>query len=111
MYRVLKRDGGTVEFVWNMSTGAVHNDKKIVKRFEETVRNSCLNVQDMPQRMSSEDFGWYLTKIPGMIFRFGTRNEKLGCTALAHRNDFCIDEEGMKAAIQAFCDYILKETI
>ena len=102
---IAKNYGGTVEFVWNMSTGAVHNDENIVERFEKTVRNSGLNVLNMPQRMSSEDFGWYLEKIPGMIFRFGTRNEEIGCTALAHRNDFCMDEEGMKTAIQAFCEY------
>lgn len=101
------RYGGSVEIVWNMSTGAVYNDPAIVETFVKTAKNAGLNAQPMPQRMSSEDFGWYLTKAPGMIFRFGTRNEKLGCTALAHRNDFCIDEEGMKAAIQAFCAYVM----
>ena len=107
---IAERYGGSVEFIWNMSTGAVYNDKKIVECFEKTARNSGLNVCDMPQRMSSEDFGWYLDKAPGMIFRFGTRNEELGCTALAHRNDFCIDEKGMKTAIQAFCAYIMNYT-
>ena len=104
---IANRYGGSVEFVWSMSAGSVHNDEKITERFEKTMRNSGLNVCDMPQRMSSEDFGWYLEKAPGMIFRFGTRNEKLGCTTLAHRNDFCIDEEGMKYAIYAFCEYVL----
>ena len=104
---IAERYGGTVEVIWNMSTGAVYNDKEIVERFEKTARNSGLNVSDLSQRMSSEDFGWYLEKTPGMIFRFGTRNEELGCTALAHRNDFCIDEKGMKTAIQAFCAYIM----
>lgn len=104
---IAKKYGGTVEFIWNMSTGAVHNDENIVERFEETVRNSGLNVQAIPQRMSSEDFGWYLEKVPGMIFRFGTRNEKLGCTSLAHRNDFCIDESGIQLAIRAFCNYVM----
>ena len=104
---IASRYGGSVEVVWNMSTGAVYNDPAIVDTFVQTVKHAGLNVQSMPQRMSSEDFGWYLTKAPGMIFRFGTRNEKLGCTALAHRNDFCIDEEGMKAAILAFCTYVM----
>ena len=104
---IATRYGGSVEVVWNMSTGAVYNDSAIVDTFVQTAKQAGLNLQPMPQRMSSEDFGWYLTKAPGMIFRFGTRNEKLGCTALAHRNDFCIDEEGMKAAIQAFCTYVM----
>jgi len=104
---IAARYGGSVEIVWNMSTGAVYNDPAIVDAFVQTAKNAGLNLQPMPQRMSSEDFGWYLTKASGMIFRFGTRNEKLGCTALAHRNDFCMDEEGMKAAIQAFCAYVM----
>ena len=104
---IATRYGGSVEIVWNMSTGAVYNNPAIVDTFVQTANHAGLNLQPMPQRMSSEDFGWYLTKAPGMIFRFGTRNEKLGCTALAHRNDFCIDEEGMKAAIQAFCTYVM----
>lgn len=106
---IAARYGGSVEIIWDMSTGAIHNDKKIVDCFVQVIKNVGLNVQAMPQRMSSEDFGWYLTKAPGMIFRFGTRNEELGCTALAHRNDFCIDEEGMKTAIQAFCAYIMND--
>ena len=61
--------------------------------------------------MSSEDFGWYLVKARGMIFRFGTRNEAMGCTALAHCSNFKIDENGMKTAITAFVTYILCKEI
>lgn len=57
--------------------------------------------------MTSEDFGWYLTKSSGMLFRYGTRNEELGCVSSLHNNDFKIDEEGMKAAIEAFCAYVM----
>ena len=41
------------------------------------------------------------------IFRFGTHNEALGCTSLAHRNDFRIDKEGMKYAIESLAQYVL----
>lgn len=94
--------GGQAEINWDMSTGPVHNDKQIVSAFKNTVLDTTV----IEQRMSSEDFGWYLTKAPGMIFRFGTRNESLGCTSLAHRNDFKIDENGMKYAFDAFINYI-----
>ena len=100
-------NGGSVDIVWNLAAGVVHNDEKLVEKFEKAARNSGLNVQYMPKRMTGEDFGWYLEKIPGMLFRFGTRNENLGCTAPVHRNDFCIDETGMKPAIQAFCAYVM----
>ena len=98
--------GGSVEFVWNVSTGAVCNDTGLANIFAQAAKKAGIPVQQIPSVMSSEDFGWYLTKAPGILFRFGTRNEALGCTALSHRNDFRIDEEGMKTAIEAFCAYI-----
>lgn len=105
--QIAKKHGGSVEFDWHMSTGPVSSDAGIVERFEKTASEAGLILQEMAPVMSSEDFGWYLTKAPGMLFRFGTRNEALGCTALAHENDFKIDEAGMKTAIKAFLSYTL----
>ena len=102
---VSEKFGGRYEADWFISAGAVHNDEKIVSEFESIARGSNLDVQIMPSRMSSEDFCWYLDKAPGMIFRFGTKNEALGCTAPAHRSDFCIDEAGMRSAIIAFSEF------
>lgn len=104
---ISKKYGGKVEINWNLSTYPVHNDMRITAQFEKIIGKSKVPVIKIPPRMSSEDFAHYLTKSPGMIFRFGTRNEALGCTALAHRNDFKIDEDGMKAAIYTFCEYVL----
>lgn len=98
--------GGKVDVRWNMSTYPVYNDIELTKQFENICKEAGLTLVTMPQLMSSEDFAHYLTKSSGMIFRFGTRNEEIGCTALAHRNDFCIDEKGMKTAIHAFCAYV-----
>lgn len=98
--------GGKVEIDWNMSTGPVLNDKEITEKFKKITEANGLQIEKIEQRMSSEDFGWYLTKTKGMLFRFGTRNEALGCTTLAHCNDFKIDESGMKAALEAFICYI-----
>lgn len=99
--------GGNVAFDWLVSTGAVQNDARVVKRFTERINEMGIPMQEVNPQMTSEDFGWYLTKAPGMLFRFGTRNEKAGCTAMLHQNDFKIDESGMKAAIQAFTAYAL----
>lgn len=98
--------GGNMEFDWRVSTGSVQNDAQIVKNFREISRKLEIPIQKVNPQMTSEDFGWYLTKAPGMLFRFGTRNEEAGCTAMLHQNDFKIDESGMKAAIQAFIAYV-----
>lgn len=99
--------GGRVEFDWHMSTGPVINDEGLIRRFHAAMHADGTEVCEIPLRMSSEDFGWYLAKAPGMLFRFGTRNEAEGCTALAHCNDFRIDETGMKAAIRAFIAFVM----
>lgn len=99
--------GGKVEYDWHMSTGPVYNDPAIVRRFTKVVESLGIKMVEMPLKRSSEDLGWYLTKAPGMFFRFGTRNEATGCTAVAHRSDFCIDENGMKNAIAAICEYVM----
>ena len=99
--------GGKVSIDWDMSTGPVHNDKTVCDRFGKIMSEGGIQIEKMEQRMSSEDFGWYQTKAKGMLFRFGTRNEKTGCTTLAHCNDFKLDEDGMKTAIKAFVLYAL----
>ncbi len=105
---IAQRYGGRTEIKWIMSTGAIHNDETVTAAFEKCVKNNGIPVVLMPQKKSSEDFAWYLEKVPGMIFRFGTRNEEKGCTALAHRSDFMIDEDGMKTAMLAFFSYIFR---
>jgi len=97
-----ERYGGSVDYDWHMSTGPVFNDPEITEQIRRISEAAGLKTCAMPRRMSSEDFGWYLEKAPGALFRFGTRNESLGCNTLAHRSDFCIDESGMRAAIHAF---------
>ena len=99
--------GGSAEVKWHVSAPPVINDAAIVERLGRAARARGLPVVQMPSRMSSEDFSWYLTKAPGALFRFGTRNEALGSTMLAHRADFCIDEDGMRAAIEAFVAFVL----
>ena len=104
---VAARYGGKCEVLWNMSTGPVTNDPATVRRFEATITEAGLPCEALEKRMSSEDFGWYLTKIPGMLFRFGTQNPASKHQTVAHNSDFCIDEQGMRAAIRAFCAYIM----
>ena len=106
---IAARYGGRCEVSWNESTGALYCDPAVTARFESAVTDAGIPVRRLPARMSSEDFAWYLTKTRGMLFRFGTENEALGCTALPHRSDFKIDEEGLKTGIRAFCLYALHQ--
>ena len=105
---VAERAGGTVDVDWVLSAPPVINDASVVERFRRTARGLGLPLVELPARMSSEDFSWFQLKKPGAIFRFGTRNEAMGCTTLAHRADFKIDEAGMRAAIDAMAAFVLE---
>ena len=102
--------GGSVEFDWQMSAPALYNDEALTESFRQSIEAVMPGtICQMPMRKSTEDFAWFLRKKPGMIFRIGTRNEALGCTALAHRNDFRIDESGLANAVRAFVQFMLDQ--
>ena len=103
---VCQQFGGRYDLDWHISTGPVHNDLKLTDAFIKATE-PLQTVTRIPNRMSSEDFGWYLTKAPGMIFRFGTKNVAKGCLGAAHTNSFIIDEAGMAHAIAAFVNFAL----
>lgn len=99
--------GGKTEVLWKMSTGAVINDSKIIDKIRNIANENSIRINEVKKRMSSEDFGWYLQKAKGAIFRYGTKNDECGCNTVAHTSNFKIYPEGMKTAIMIFCDYVL----
>lgn len=95
---IAARFGGEYALDWHVSARAVMNDAALATLVQNTV-SGCIPVQLCPTRMGSEDFSWYLTKAPGVFYRFGTRNEALYPVTRPHNNDYRIDEEGMRAGI------------
>lgn len=51
------------------------------------------NVEDMPLRMTAEDFGYYTQRYPSVFYRFG-----VGSASGAHTPDFEPDEESLRTA-------------
>jgi amidohydrolase len=54
------------------------------------------NVEEMPLRMTGEDFSFYTHHADACFFRLGTGNETKGITAPVHTSNFDIDEEALK---------------
>ena len=101
--------GGAVEFNWNMSAPPVINDEAVMARLLPAIEiASGGNMKAVPGRMGSEDFSWFLTRKPGAAFRFGTRNEAIGCDTASHGNHFRIDERGMENAIETFVQLVMQ---
>lgn len=66
----------------------------------ETLRRSVAgqlgprNAIEVPQSLGGEDFGWYVTKVPGAMLRLGTRTPG-GPIYDLHQGDLRIDEQAI----------------
>lgn len=100
--------GGDVAIDWHMSTGPVINSGEIVKAFKNSAQGAGIKTNGIAAVMTSEDFGWYLTKADGCLFRYGTGDEDFGSVHPLHSCNFKIYEPSMKTAIAAFGEYLMK---
>ncbi len=75
------------------------NDKettRITKKFAIEYLGES-KVYGLPQRMTSEDFGFFSQAYPSTFYRFGIKGEQQ-CTGL-HTPTFLIDEESLKTSV------------
>ncbi|MCC6517182.1 MAG: amidohydrolase [Chitinophagales bacterium] len=54
------------------------------------------NVEEMPARMTAEDFSYYSQEIPACFYRLGTGNISKGITSSIHTPTFDVDENCLK---------------
>lgn len=54
------------------------------------------SLHDLPAMMGSEDFAFYMEKVPGVFCFLGGRNAALGYTAVNHNDCFTVDEAVLK---------------
>lgn len=57
------------------------------------------NVEELPLRMTAEDFAYISQKVPSCFFRLGTGNKARGITSGVHTATFDIDETSLEVAI------------
>lgn len=73
---------------------------------EEKTTNSCRkaaveflgseNVEELPLRMTAEDFAWYSQVVPSCFYRLGTGNKLKGITSGVHTPTFDVDEKALE---------------
>ena len=74
------------------------NDPEITRECEELWRESSWIVQRLTEPMRwSEDFGWYLKRVPGMYFGIGMGRE---CADL-HTSGYRFDDDVIEPAAEA----------
>lgn len=103
------QQGGTMVFHEEAKALPVINDDRVreaVLRSAEKVVGADM-LRDMPIKMSSEDFSFYVDKKPGAFIRLGTRNPEKGCVTLPHNNDFMLDEDALDVGSKVCVQFVL----
>lgn len=67
------------------------------------------NVEELPIRLTSEDFAYYTQVMPSCFYRLGTGNTEKGITSPVHTSTFDIDEEALEIGAGLGAYLLLKE--
>lgn len=90
------------------------NTEKEVEIVREALHINGLNLIEVPPVMASEDFAYYVQKIPGVYFFTGSATEDPNTRFPHHHPRFNVDERAMKNSAKAFLsivdNYIVKKT-
>lgn len=64
-------------------------------------------VEELPIRLTSEDFSYYSHEVPVCFFRLGVRNESKGIIYGVHHPKFNIDDNALKIGVEMMCLAVL----
>ena len=101
--------GGQASLVSNLKCLPLYNDRKLSASWIRSAQKQFGpdRIFEMPVKMGSEDFSYYLTKKPGIFFRLGVRNEALNITAPPHNSYFDLDEEALPTGSAVCVQFVL----
>lgn len=66
------------------------------------------NVEDLPLRMTAEDFAYITQQVPSCFYRLGTGNKEKGISSGVHTSTFDIDEKALQIASGLMAWMVLK---
>jgi len=95
-------NGATVELEISKGYPYLENDPKVTASMR-TKAQAFLGtdkVEELPIRLTSEDFSYYSQEIPVCFFRLGVRNEAKGITYGVHHPKFNIDDDALIVGMQ-----------
>lgn len=94
--------GGTVDVTISKGYPYLENDPEITRKMRRKAQHFLgeENVEELPLRLTAEDFSFYSQVVPVCFFRLGVRNEILGITYGVHHPRFDIDPESLRTGMQ-----------
>lgn len=100
--KLAEANGGIAEVEISKGYPYLENDPKTTAAFRKTAQQVLGNdnVEELPIRLTAEDFSYYSQQVPVCFFRLGVRNEAKGITYGVHHPRFDIDPEALKIGVQ-----------
>ena len=102
MEKITQASGGRLEL--NISKGYpyLENDPETTREMKAVAMYFLGEdkVDDLPIRLTAEDFSYYSQEIPVCFFRLGVRNEEKGIVYGVHHPKFNIDNDSLEIGMQ-----------
>lgn len=108
---VAKKLGGECDFRIEHGYPFLVNDEITTKKAKTAAEEylGTENVEELPLRMTAEDFAFYSQKIPACFYRLGTGNKAKGITSGVHTSTFDIDEHALEIGVGLMAWLVLNE--
>lgn len=99
---IAKSNGATADIEISKGYPYLENDPKVTASIRIKAQSFLGEdkVEELPIRLTSEDFSYYSQELPVCFFRLGVRNEAKGITYGVHHPKFNIDDEALTIGMQ-----------
>lgn len=95
---IAKQMDGSCEFRVEPGYPFLVNDEMVTMRAKAAASDylGAENVEELPLRMTAEDFAFFSQRVPSCFYRLGTGNKAKGITSGVHTSTFDIDENALE---------------
>lgn len=99
---IVEGNGGQLEIEISKGYPFLENDEALTQQLKAKAIDLLgeEHVEDLPIRLTAEDFSFYAQEIPACFFRIGVRNEEKGIVVGVHNPRFDIDANALKIGMQ-----------
>ncbi|EPS6022696.1 M20 family metallopeptidase [Listeria monocytogenes] len=103
--------GVTVELTYTNDYPPLYNDpavtEQVVASLQKGVSEYLTGISEYDMLSGSEDFAYYLQKIPGVFFYIGAKPKNTSNAYFNHHPKFDIDEDALLVAAKSVADVVL----
>ena len=106
---IASANGATAELEYDYYPGVLINDEKLCRiALDAATQLYGLEVnREFDSLMGSEDFAYYLEKVPGVFVFIGSKNDELGIDYPHHNDHFTIDENCLKRGAAMYAAFAI----